>query len=753
MACCPPDDSGRCRGCCRNLEPMPIARWSSWTAVGGLAALTLAAAGWSISHSPQQPLRRAVAVSRTTTMTPTTSTSTMPVTTTVPPSPLPLVNSTSIWQVSVAYPAVMGVADISCPWVTTCFAAGLSSSQGGEVLKTVNTGATWQPEILPSGVTPISNISCPSVSVCFATESQSVLMTHDAGTTWTLLNDPQGSTTADVACPSITICYAVGEINQGNPFILATTDSGTTWAPLNLAANESALRALPGLTGISCPSETVCYAMGGGDYLVTEDSGATWTVGTGLVDGTRVKSGSGPGPYGGTITCPSTTMCLTNGIINVRSGGIPSGILVTTDSGRTWVSEKLPLRIGVFGFSCPSTRVCFAIGAGGYGYGSRQFAAILSSTDGGGSWRTSFHIQAAPGINEIACSTTTTCVAGEEDGDTVNVTTDSGSTWTTHAFPPGLEVGEVTCPSTAVCYVTSSDGVLTTADSGSTWAVRALPSNNSPIAISCPSPRACFVVVQTNNRHREQFLSTTNSGHTWSVIHSWTIVPGLSPSELNCPATTTCYAASNANVEVTTDSGRTWRIGFGANAGYRGLDSISCPSITTCYVTDSFGIVATKDSGVTWRAQRVPDGTKPEVTGVACTSLATCVAVGQDSNCENEGDDPCAAGTLAVLATKNAGDGWSGYTIPDDINLNAVACPRDGHCYAVAFVGIADGYNGGGDGAIIASSNSGATWISQAVPAATGGLTSISCPSASTCYAVGEGTGDVGGLILKANDL
>lgn len=351
--------------------------------MGVLAALTLGAAVWSSSDSAQQPRGLTAASSPAPrNQAPSKPTSSVPVTT-VPPSPLPIAKSASIWQVSAAYPAVMGVVDISCPSVSTCFAVGRSSAQGGEVLKSVNTGATWQAQTLPSGVAEITSITCPSVSVCFATESYGVLMTRDSGTRWAPANTPPGPTLTDIACPSIVICYAVGQSNQGNPYIVRTSDSGTRWTPADLVANQFVLQGFSGLSGISCPSTRVCYAIGGGEYLVTEDSGATWTIGAGLVNGAGVHSGSGLGPYGDTIVCLSTTRCLTNGTTHLGSGAIPSGILVTTDSGRRWVSEKLPLLMGVFGFSCPSTRVCFATGAGGYGYGSHEFAAILSSTDAG----------------------------------------------------------------------------------------------------------------------------------------------------------------------------------------------------------------------------------------------------------------------------------------------------------------------------------------------------------------------------------
>jgi photosystem II stability/assembly factor-like uncharacterized protein len=721
--------------------------------------LTLVTAVWSASASPKRAARLAVASSRNSQHTRlATSASTLP-SATAPASPLPLVHTASTWQVSASYPAVSGVSEIACPSTSVCYAAGTDSSKAGDVLRTSDTGIRWRSETLPSGVDGITGISCPSVSACFATEGGSILMTHDSGTTWKRPNIPQGSNVVSIACPSVVRCYAAGTIDDEGPSVLETTDSGSRWTSQTVPpALGDAAFAVGGLTDIACPSTSVCYAVSeDGDYVVSTDSGSDWTIGQGSDDGSVVEGGGGLNPYGDAITCPSTTMCVTNGTSkNLGPDSIPTGILVTADSGRTWISERTPLLMGVFGVSCPSTRVCFAIGAGGIG--SHEFGAVISSTDGGRSWRTSLDTPGPQYLGEITCPATTTCLGGDEGGSSLKVTTDSGGTWTTRTFPSGMAaLQEVTCPSTAVCYATAANGILATDDAGSTWELRTLPSNSSPVAISCPSLTACYAIAQTGNRQRE-FLATADSGHSWTIVSELSAVSGLMPSELACPSTTTCYTVANADIGETTNSGRTWRIALGADAGYRGLDSISCPSISACHVTGTLavvagysGVVATTDSGVTWSGQTVPDGTKPVLTGVACTSPAVCVAVGQDANCFKEGDDPCPTGTLAVVATDNGGNDWSGYTIPADINLNAVACLSNGHCFAVAFVGAADGYNGDGEGAILASGDSGMTWSSQAVPPATGDLTSISCPSATTCYAVGEGTGDVGGLILKAS--
>jgi photosystem II stability/assembly factor-like uncharacterized protein len=329
------------------------------------------------------------------------------------------------------------------------------------------------------------------------------------------------------------------------------------------------------------------------------------------------------------------------------------------------------------------------------------------------------------------------------DDNSVNATTDSGDAWFTRTFPTGIgTVSEVTCPSVAVCYAPVAFGVLATADSGSTWSFKSFPLDMSLAALACPSVTTCYAIAVVPKDRQQRFLSSTDAGSTWRVLARF------SASALACPSTTICDVVGEYTIHVTTDSGRTWHTVYSG-----GLDSVACPSTTTCYTAGTPDLLATDDTGYTWNEQEVPDGTKPVLTGITCASTTTCVAVGQDFNCGDMGSDPCPAGTLAVLVTRNGGSLWSGSAIPTDDNLNAVACPFDGSCYAVGFLGAADGYSGGGDGTVLSSSDLGGQWSSQTVPPMTGDLTSITCPSATTCFAVGQGTGDVGGLILKGSDL
>ena len=56
-------------------------------------------------------------------------------------------------------------------------------------------------------------------------------------------------------------------------------------------------------------------------------------------------------------------------------------------------------------------------------------------------------------------------------------------------------------------------------------------------------------------------------------------------------------------------------------------------------------------------------------------------------------------------------------------------------------------------GSILRTTDLGATWSEQTVSPETGIVASIACPSATICFAVGQGTDDVGGLILRAGTL
>ena len=277
-----------------------------------------------------------------------------------------------------------------------------------------------------------------------------------------------------ISCPSVTTCYAVGPGPYGG---YVTTDAGNTW---------SALAQQPSVDGsytIACPSVTVCYTGWG----VTTDSGRTWRGWNGIP-----PVGSGGGPSGGPISCPSTTTCY---MVNA------TGIYVTTDSGTTWHLGAMPS--GAEGWqyavACPSTTACYAIG-----YDSSYNADILATTDSGQSWTFQTRPPDLLQFTAISCPSVTMCsVVGTDFSPpgtemAIAVTTgDSGTTWTTHRLATlyGGPTG-ISCPSITTCYTSvAGAGVVYTNDTWATWHRQEEPSGFRGLAsVACPASSSCYAV-------------------------------------------------------------------------------------------------------------------------------------------------------------------------------------------------------------------------------------------------------------------
>lgn len=127
------------------------------------------------------------------------------------------------------------------------------------------------------------------------------------------------------------------------------------------------------------------------------------------------------------------------------------------------------------------------------------------------------------------------------------------------------------------------------------------------------------------------------------------------------------------------------------------------------------------------------------ISSMACYSASWCAAAGTYADSSGE--------TLGLLLTKS-GTAWSAATAPlpsgsgtANVNLLSVACPSASSCVAVGYYHP----NSGGGGGLIETS-SGTGWSAATAPlpppdpgyqSQGGSLTSVACPSASTCVADG----------------
>jgi hypothetical protein len=191
-----------------------------------------------------------------------------------------------------------------------------------------------------------------------------------------------------LACPSASVCEAVGESdsNNGGAVAIRTTDGGVKWV-----GGEKFPSNIADLTGVACPTTSTCEAVG-----------ASYAISSGYTVGADYPL----------VSCPGASTC------RVPDGDVPSYpyALRTTDGGARWASTKLPTDVGALGaIACPTPSVCEAVGS----------HAAASST---------------------AAEATTPAVAAVRS-------IDGGTTWASQPLPAGITaLKSVACPSPYDCY-------------------------------------------------------------------------------------------------------------------------------------------------------------------------------------------------------------------------------------------------------------------------------------------------------------
>ncbi len=589
----------------------------------------------------------------------------------------------SSWAEVAWFWGISRVEAVACPSSSMCIAGG----QGAVALRTTNGGRTWVGEMLPSGVTEITGVACPSKSVCEA-------IGHDSATS--------GATAA----------------------LLRTTDGGVSWVseklPAGMGGTVTGSVTSTVLNAIACPSKSICEAVGGfgnssGEVVValrTTDGGRSWV---------RRKI-----PGNGTVSavaCPSASTC--DALFRVNGPGTEV-VLRTTNGGKSW-SRKTVLtgNVGLEVIACPSTSTCMA---GGDVYPA---AVVLRTTNGGKSWaQETLESQSFAYVDALACRSTSVCEALTYNDDTSVAwrTTDAGTKWVTTTLPLTTgDVGAIACSSTSVC-VAAGYGV---AASGAT---------------------SSAAVV----------LRTTNNAKRWVVAEA--LSTGITELKaIACRSASVCEAGGDSASAVrTTDGGTRW-VSEALPAGVTGVETVACPSTLVCEAVDGDLAFRTTDGGKTWVSETLPSGSG-QAEAIACPSTSACEAVGETSTavavtlfaCPSTSAcpvlDASSKGPGAVaLRTSDGGRRWVSKTLPSTSGklLNAVACPTTSICEAIGWTPGSEVTNASSGSTVVVfrTTDEGASWRSQTVPPGLLALSSIACPSPSSCDAVGYRQG--GAAIIR----
>lgn len=570
----------------------------------------------------------------------------------------------------------------------------------------------------PQGNT-LSAVACPGQNTCFAVGSGTIMVSHDAGKSWSVTFDKADGALTALSCPDHLTCYAIANTGANATAIVGTKDGGSTWTRL--------WQGQGGLEHLSCPSVTICYAAGQyvAKLLRTRDGGTTW-------------SGLTPPLHPVDISCPAADVCYAPLATNLITSPPPS-VAITTNGGASWTNRQVGIGKGqaqLANITCVSATTCSVIG---YGDNAALYAPFaLRTTDGGASWRhQSFPLSAPFRAAVIACPTAAVCYLGGDNGTVAGVlvtTSNGGQTWKRGAPLPFVPTG-IACGGVRRCIATGDGGALLRTETG--WAARTMVTRNAvhgPVtlpsfnlqAIACPSRSACYAAGDFGT-----LVKTTSGGRNWAAVGGSLARQshGASISTLACASPSVCYAGiyatlqNKAMVLSTRDGGRSWS----AKPGI-GLDVVVCPGRNLCYAGGSRGLIeVSRDGGRSWSRQRTPLAGKPyEIQHLVCPSPGICYATALGPS---EPPPHPRSNIGAILSTHDGGRTWrSTHTDPYPFTL---ACLSSSNCFALIAGDLVNGTV-----PLLVTHDGGRTWSRQ-LTLPPGYWQAATCVNRNTCYLAG----------------
>jgi hypothetical protein len=533
-------------------------------------------------------------------------------------------------------------------------------------------------------------------------------------------------TLAAISCPSAGWCMAVGSYlgTQAIQRPLAERWNGTSWQALSPAtAGGSTLGT--SLLGVSCTSRTSCVAVGSSVVFghparyqfMTQAFAERW-------NGTTWKTISPP-RFGIAVTRNMQLTSVSCARGSCTAVGSP-GLLVTWN-GKHWFRSTPPAPKGagvtLSTVSCASSGACTA--AGSYHDGNLPDLPLTESRSRPGS-RWSYRTPPPPFPHSPAD------LRKGKDFDLVS--------------------SSVSCTSASACIVVGNyrhEGtgfthfpLFTESWNGQRWRLLTAPVSQPDsflYSVSCWSAGHCLALGETGNLENDTLLAEQFSGSTWRTVTAppASSVPGQGDRLLACTSATACVLVGPSSlvqggVVATRLQGTTWTAGSlpePAGTWQSALSSVSCASRTDCTAVGSFehatGRSALAESGRpgSWSVSRPaqPSGvTSSALSGVSCPVAGFCAAVGYTLT-GNIDYQPLAETRTStgwhIVASPPAGSGGG--------LMSSVSCPSASFCVAV------------GDG--IESWNGTGWHVAAAVPSGRE-LKAVSCASASYCLAIGAVT-------------
>lgn len=387
-----------------------------------------------------------------------------------------------------------------------------------------------------------------------------------------------------------------------------------------------------------------------------------------------------------------------------------------------------------------------------------------------------------PGAGQITCITSGPSSAGSEQISWTN-----GSTWSSPSLPGGVALTRLTwvsCAGSGACigvgYGPNGVVILHAATSPpalTAYSMTALAGLNASGAtltqVSCPSATQC-VAIGTTNTGAGVVLSGTigTSAATDSWVADTLPTTTTSLSSLQCPVGATgCVALATTSSTPVIVSGPT--AGPGAWASWTtpgsgptsftvsALSQLVCPSTTTCLATGvgrvngaaSGPVVLSGAAGgsgfavaVPWIADSVPGTTLTSLSSITCPVPGKCLVAGTGTSGSTTGAFFLYGPTAGPMGTEFPLKSSATVTA-----LSSVTCPAAGNCVAIG--------NQTGTpvifSVVVNAPATADTFTADTVPSGSGSVASLNglvCPAASACLISGTGTvaGNPVGLLIDS---
>lgn len=291
-----------------------------------------------------------------------------------------------------------------------------------------------------------------------------------AASNWTLRQlpprsgDEWGPPLSGISCPTESLCVAVGGLNT-LAFSQAPTGGAAKWhvvgPPYPVGPGKTCTEGEPHcpepggrLRAVSCASPDLCVAVSyeGFVYASTDPTG-----GAGAWSPTVINEGDGA-THLTAVSCPSPALCVAvSGGSNNSNGG--KVLTSTNPTSGQWQAIQLSSSLDLRGVSCGTPSFCVAVAREG-----RIFVST-NPTGGASAWREAGTPGGPGDLEGVACVSTLLCAAGNMTGNVLTSTAPTAGGWSEANAGGSVQITGISCPTASSCVAVDNNAdVLTSTD-------------------------------------------------------------------------------------------------------------------------------------------------------------------------------------------------------------------------------------------------------------------------------------------------